>query len=81
MPSSVKVGGSRTSRMQKSNYCARAVSMTSVVSGGRDHLVAIVFEEPNEPLTKQDRVLADQDAHRTLTSSGTNENIFKKELK
>ena len=69
MPSSVKVGGSRTSRMHSSGV-GRGDRLVETVGVGHrgDHVVAGVFEQAHEAFAQQDGVLADQDAHGTLTS-------------
>ena len=62
-PSSVNVGGIRTSTMAASGPCAAtAAKGAPAVNRGRD-LVPAVFEQPAQALPEQGRVLGDHHPH------------------
>ena len=63
-PSSVWVGGMRTSTMARSGSCSSTAAMQRVgVADRGDDLVAGVGEQRREALAQQDEVLGDHDAH------------------
>ena len=70
-PSSVWVGGMRTSTTARSGWCRSTTPQQLVgVADGRDDLLAGVDEEAGEPGAQQHGVLGDHDPHGSSTGEG-----------